>query len=120
VRGAELPLVVFAEFFQWLVLVIASVNEISLRQTLAPARLQGRVNATMRFINAGFVPIGSLLGGALGDAYGLRAALVVGVAGMFVAFFFVLLSPLRTLRTQPTAADDELDAQASEAQLVVV
>ena len=41
VRGAELPLVVFAEFFQWLVLVIASVNEISLRQTLAPGAAAG-------------------------------------------------------------------------------
>ena len=55
----------------------------------------------MRFINAGFVPIGSLLGGFIGDLYGLRAALVVGVAGMFVAFFFVLLSA--TFATRATA-----------------
>lgn len=116
VRGAELPLVVFAEFFQWLVLVIASVNEVSLRQTLAPARLQGRVNATMRFINAGFVPIGALLGGLLGDAIGLRATLVVGVAGMFAAFFFVLFSPLRTMRVAP-APDD---AGVPEGELAVV
>jgi predicted MFS family arabinose efflux permease len=97
----EVPLVVGAEFFQWLVLIVAIVNELSLRQTITPDRLQGRVHATMRVMNAGMVPIGALAGGLLGDAIGLRATLVVGVAGMFVAFIFVLLSPLRTLRRAP-------------------
>jgi MFS family permease len=101
VPALEVPLVVGAEFFQWLVLIVAIVNELSLRQTITPDRLQGRVHATMRVMNAGMVPIGALAGGLLGDAIGLRATLVVGVAGMFVAFIFVLLSPLRTLRRAP-------------------
>ena len=112
-RGVEVPLLVVAEFFQWLVLVMATVNELSLRQALAPTPLRGRVNATMRFAGAGMVPIGSLLGGALGEVIGLRATLVVGVAGMLVAFVFVLLSPLRTLRAAPDT-DDEAPTDAAE------
>lgn len=101
----EVPMVLAAEFLQWAALLVAVVNEISLRQTLVPDRLLGRANATMRFMNAGVIPIGSLAGGFLGELIGLRGTLVVGVAGMLVAGAWVALSPLRTLRDAPAAPD---------------
>jgi len=42
-----------------------SVNTVSLRQAITPDLLRGRVNASMRFVMWGTMPIGSLLGGGL-------------------------------------------------------
>ena len=80
---------------------IFDINQLSLRQAITPARLQGRVNASMLFIIWGVIPIGSLLGGLLGTTIGLRPTLAVGAVGMSLAFIWVLFSPIRGLRRQP-------------------
>jgi len=80
---------------------IFDINQLSLRQAITPARLQGRVNASMLFIMWGVIPIGSLLGGLLGTTIGLRQTLAVGAVGMSLAFIWVLFSPIRGLRRQP-------------------
>ena len=51
---------------------VYNVNQVSLRQAITPDRLQGRMNASMRFIVWGTIPLGALLGGGLGEALGLR------------------------------------------------
>ena len=81
--------------------VVYNVNQVSFRQALCPPRLLGRMNATMRFLVWGTLPIGGLLGGALGDAFGNRAALWVVVGGQAVAVVWVLASPLRRMRDLP-------------------
>src|SRR5438445_609987 len=73
----------------------------SIWRAITPARLQGRVNASMLFIMWGVIPIGSLLGGLLGTTIGLRQTLAVGAVGMSLAFIWVLFSPIRGLRRQP-------------------
>ena len=93
-----LPMVVTAEFGQWMALSAYFVNAVSVRQALTPDRLQGRVNATMRFMAGGMQPIGALLGGALGGLIGLPLTLVVASVGMLLAFLWLLLSPVRALR----------------------
>jgi len=95
---AALPLVVAAEFLQWVMVLVFSVNSVSLRQVITPDRLLGRVNGTMRFIVWGSRPIGSLLGGYLGGQIGLPATLVVGAFGMLIAFVPLLASPIPQLR----------------------
>jgi MFS family permease len=104
--SAEVPIVLSAEFLQWLVLVLAIINEVSLRQAIVQHRMLGRVSATMRFMNTGTVPLGALAGGFLGEQIGLRGTLVVGVIGMFVGAFWVWASPLRSMRTEPENPDD--------------
>ena len=84
---AALPLVVAAEFLQWVMVLVFSVNSVSLRQAITPDRLLGRVNGTMRFIVWGSRPVGSLLGGYLGSSIGLPMTLVVGAFGMLIAFY---------------------------------
>ena len=102
-----LPMVLAAEFSQWLMLLIADVNSMSLRQAITPDRLLGRVNATSTFLVGGAVPIGSLLGGALGELIGIKATLVVGIVGFMFAAVWVIFSPLRTLHEQPAPVEIE-------------
>ncbi len=80
---------------------IYKINQVSLRQAITPHRLQGRMNATMRFLVWGTMPLGGLLGGVLGASLGLRAAIAVAAAGGLLAFLWVALSPVRTLRAIP-------------------
>ncbi|MGH2534219.1 MAG: MFS transporter [Thermomicrobiales bacterium] len=98
IPSVALPLVIAAEFLQWLTLLIYSVNAVSLRQAITPDRLLGRVNATARFVATGAQPIGSLAGGALGGLIGVPMTLVVGEIGMFVAVAWLLWSPVRAIR----------------------
>ena len=82
--------------------VTYNVNQVSLRQSITPDRLQGRMNASMRFIVWGTIPIGSLIGGYLGDHIGLRSTLWVAAIGALLPFLWVLFSPVRHIRVQPT------------------
>jgi MFS family permease len=81
--------------------VVYNVNQVSLRQAITPERMQGRMNATMRFIVWGTIPIGTLAGGVLGGLIGLQETIWVAGIGSFVAFLPVLLSPVRTLQRIP-------------------
>lgn len=94
-----LPMVMAAEFAQWLFLVVYLVIEVSVRQTVTPDHLQGRVNATERFLVNGAIPLGALLGGLLGEVVGIRFALVAGMLGMLAASLWLLLSPVRSMRS---------------------
>jgi MFS family permease len=86
--------------------VVYNVNQVGLRQAITPERMLGRMNATMRFIVFGTMPLGAVTGGALGAAIGLRPALWIFAGVGCLAFLPVLLSPVRSLREVP-----ELPAQ---------
>ena len=59
----------------------------------------------MRFCTVAGAPIGSLIGGALATAIGLRATLlVVGGLGLALAIGAMMVSPFRSHRTLPAAA----------------
>ncbi|MGH2561671.1 MAG: MFS transporter [Thermomicrobiales bacterium] len=97
------------------------VNASTLRQTLVPDRMVGRVLGTYQFLSWGMRPVGALAGGAIAQALGLRVALAVGVGGLFVVVAVLARSPLRSLRAHPMAGQDAManaDAPASGAELV--
>lgn len=96
VPSIALPLVVACELLQWMALVVANVSSRSIRQALTPDRLLGRVNATFRVLVNGMVPIGSLVGGLLGEIVGVPATLVIGCVGMLLAFLWLIPSPIRS------------------------
>ena len=83
--------------------VVYNVNQVSFRQHLCPDRLLGRMNATMRFIVWGVIPIGALIGGVLGTALGLRTTLWIGSVGSILSIVWLLASPMRTMRDFPTS-----------------
>lgn len=78
-----------------------NITQVSLRQAITPERLQGRMNASMRWIVWGTIPLGTLAGGAIATAYSLRAALWVGAIGGLFAFLPVLLSSVRSIKEMP-------------------
>ena len=84
-----------------------NINQVSLRQAITPPRMQGKMNATMRFIVWGTMPVGAILGGALGNLIGLYPTIVIGAVGGLVAFIPVTLSSVRHIVTMPEPAEDE-------------
>jgi MFS family permease len=104
-RGPLLWVAAFGLLMYWFGAVVYNIGQVSFRQGMTPERLLGRMNATMRFLVWGTMPIGGLVGGVLGDTIGVRPALWVAAAGGTLAFLPVFLSPLRTMRELPTAHD---------------
>ena len=85
--------------------VVYNVNQVGLRQAITPDRMLGRMNATMRLIVWGTIPIGALIGGVLGAVLGLQSALWVSAIGASLSFLPVLFSPVRSLREIPAQAE---------------
>lgn len=85
---------------------IYNITQVSLRQQITPDRVQGRMNATMRFIVWGTMPIGALVGGFLGASIGLRPTLLVGTLGSLLAILWVYCSPVRALHAAPPPAEE--------------
>jgi predicted MFS family arabinose efflux permease len=83
-------------------IIVSYILQVSTQQRLCPPELQGRVSATMSFVSWGAAPLGSLLGGALGTAFGLHTTLWIAGLGTLAGNAFLYLSPLRTLRTIPS------------------
>ena len=87
--------------------VIYNVAQVSLRQSITPPAMQSRMNATMRFIVWGTIPIGSLMGGVMATVLPVREALVIAALGSFASSLFVLFSPVRSLREMPKVDEAE-------------
>ncbi|MEV6207250.1 MFS transporter [Kitasatospora sp. NPDC051914] len=85
--------------------VVYNVAQVSFRQSVCPPELLGRMNATMRFLVWGTLPLGALAGGAVADAAGPRAALWVCALGFLAVPLPLLFSPLRGMRDLPAATE---------------
>ena len=92
---------------------IYNVAQVSYRQALVPLSLQGRMNASMRVLVWGPIPVGALLGGFLGTLVGVREAVLLTAIGGSLPFLWVLFSPVRKVKTIPERAVSE--EQVSEA-----
>jgi MFS family permease len=103
------PFVAASVFLGGLGNTVYNINQVSLRQAITPERMQGRMNATMRFIVWGTIPVGSILGGILGGLIGLHETIWIGAIGGVFGFLPIFFSPVRRLRTIP-AIDPEADA----------
>lgn len=102
-----LPLLVVAYFIGSFTVLLYNITQVSFRQRITPPRLLGRMNASIRFVVWGVMPIGALLFGALGGAIGVVPTLWIGAAGELLAVLFVATGPFWSMRELPDPADEE-------------
>ncbi|MEV0803468.1 MFS transporter [Kribbella sp. NPDC050281] len=78
--------------------VLVIVNTISYRQQVTPEHLLGRVNTAARMLSWGVGwTFGSVVGGVLGNHYGVRTGMVVMGSFIVVAVAVAWTSPLRRI-----------------------
>src|SRR3954452_6122092 len=92
--------------------VAYNITQVSLRQAITPERLQGRMNAAMRWVVWGTIPLGTLLGGGLATWFSLRTALWVGGVGNTLAILPIALSSVLKVQEMPEPVQDPPPAQA--------
>ena len=100
-----IPFLVVANLLWGFFVLNYFVSAISLIQAITPDRLLGRTNASRRFLVQGVIPLGALLGGALGTWLGLRTTVAIGAIGACVAVLPLLLSPLARIKTTEEAQE---------------
>ncbi|MDP9841270.1 MFS transporter [Streptosporangium lutulentum] len=99
--GWRILLFAVAMFMSGVGAVLYNVGQVSFRQSVTPEHMLGRMNATMRFVVWGTIPLGGLAGGALGEFFGARTTLWISAVLALLALVPLLLSPLRTMRDLP-------------------
>jgi MFS family permease len=98
------PFVIGAVYFvAGLGLVIWNVIVVSLRQSVTPNRLLGRVNSGYRLVAWGAMPLGAAIGGVLAQLLGLRAVFVT------MALLTLALLAAMTIVTDERMAEAERD-----------
>ncbi len=71
--------------------LVWNVITVSMRQSLVPDELLGRVNSAYRLVGWGTMPLGALTGGLVASAFGLRAPfLVAGIVAALLALWIGL------------------------------
>jgi MFS family permease len=102
--------------------VLIYINFLSLRQSVTPAPLLGRMTSTMRWLILLPAGPGALVGGWLGEHVSLRASLLFAGASALVATGVVWrLTMLRGVRElpKPESEDDILGAEAAVSALPI-
>ncbi|WP_203567662.1 MFS transporter [Aestuariimicrobium ganziense] len=93
-RTGATALLVAADALMAFGVIVYNITQVSIRQALCPQRLLGRMNASIRFMVWGVMPISSLASGWLGSALG-----VVPTTWWAVSLGLLAVVPLLGLRT---------------------
>lgn len=102
------PLLVGIGFFVGGISVMAwNITNVSLRQSLLPSHLMGRVHATHRTLANSAGLVGALVAGLVAEAFGLRAAFAVGAAIVIVSVAGRLVVTEERIREAQAAAELE-------------
>ena len=102
---ADLALLFLAEFGAGFGVMMLDISAGSLFAAVIPHRLRSRVSGAYTFANYGVRVLGSLVGGALGTAIGLRSTLWLATAGALLGVLWLLPSPVMRMRELPPQAD---------------
>jgi MFS family permease len=94
--------------------ILIFVNFLALRQAVTPTPLLGRMTSTMRWLILVPAAPGALLGGWLGERFGLRAALAfAGGGGLLLAWAAWQQAVIRQTRRLPVHEDVEPGASVA-------
>ena len=81
--------------------IIWTITTTTLRQSVTPSDMLGRVGAVFLTVNAGSRPVGAALGAVVGAAWGEAACLVLAFAGFVLQAAIILTSRLSGLKALP-------------------
>lgn len=84
--------------------VLWTISSTTLRQTVTPQALLGRVSSIFLTANMGARPLGAALGGVVGAQWGAAACLVLALVGFCIQAAVILGSPVRGLQQLPPHA----------------
>ena len=109
---AAVPILIAGAFLESFLVLVYNITQLTMRQRLTPPRLLGRMNASIRFVVWGVMPIASLLSGALGTTIGVLPTMWIGAVGTLLASGFVVFSPIARMKVLPTeqVADPRMPA----------
>ena len=97
-RAVVIGCLMLSELLLGAMRAIFNITQISLRQAITPAAVQGSVNASIGFLLWALTPLGALAGGALGSAIGVRPTLWIAASGVLLSTLLALVSDLRATR----------------------
>ncbi|MDG6906090.1 MAG: MFS transporter [Nitrososphaerota archaeon] len=85
-----------------------NINQVSLRQAIVDVKLQGRMNATVRTVVWGTLPLGSFMGGILANTIGVINTLYLGGFVGGVAFLWIITGPVFKMKEHPKPEDTSI------------
>lgn len=85
--------------------IIWTITSVTLRQTITPKAMLGRVSALFLTVTMGVRSVGAALGGVVGAYWGEAACLYLAFAGFVIQAAVIVGSPTRPLRTLPAAIE---------------
>lgn len=108
------PLLVLQSFAMSFAVLVYNITQVTFRQRITPHRLLGRMNASIRFVVWGVMPIAALLAGVLGEWLGTVPTMWIGAVGGLLSATFVVFGPFWTMRSLPAAPSPETADAATE------
>jgi len=94
--------------------VAGGVVAVSLRQTVLPLNIMGRVGAAFHVGTGSLAVLGALLGGGLAMSLGIRETLFIAAAGLVVAPLWAILSPLWHQHDMPPSPEQNSRMEMQE------
>jgi MFS family permease len=92
--------------------LVYNILQVSMRQRICPPRLLGRMNASIRCVVFGVMPVASILAGMLAGAVGELPTLWLAAVGGLAPVAAVWFSPLRRMKVLPDTVADVLPDSA--------
>jgi MFS family permease len=100
--GFPVIFLLLSQLLQSFAIPVYNVNQVSLRQAITQSSLQGRMNATMRTIVWGTLPVGSLIGGVAGSTIGILPTILIAGFVFLAAALWIRLSAVFRLVSIPS------------------
>jgi MFS family permease len=100
-KSVVLGMLFTAEFLSAFGVMILDISAGAIITAFTPDRLRSRATGALRFVNFGVRPIGALVGGALGSAFGLRPTLWFAAAAGVLGVLWLVPSPVPKLLELP-------------------
>ncbi|MGN8552894.1 UNVERIFIED_CONTAM: MFS transporter [Microbacterium sp. SLM126] len=101
VPAVAFPLMVAQFFVSSFTVLLYNITQVTFRQRITPPRLLGRMNASVRFVVWGVMPISALLAGGLGTWLGVVPTMWIAAIGQLLSAAFVVVGPFWTMRELP-------------------